>query len=84
MVSLAFRILLAFFLLRLLLRFVAAVVRGMRQPKEEAGSAVLVRDPICQTFVSPSRAVRGRFEGHVALFCSVACRDQAAALPGAR
>jgi hypothetical protein len=79
------RLLLVLFLLRLFLRFVGGVMRGLkgRQPVRPS-SAVLVRDPMCQTFVAPQRAVRGRFLGHEALFCSAACRDQAAALPGTR
>ena len=75
------RIVVVLLLVRLALRFLAGFVRGLREPEAKpAASAVLVRDPVCQTFVAPQAAVRGRFEGREALFCSVACRDQAAAV----
>jgi hypothetical protein len=80
------RVLLVLLLLRLVFRFVAGVVRGMRgpAPRPQGTAAELVRDPLCNTFVAPERAVRGRFLGHEALFCSPGCAERAAALPGAR
>ena len=81
------RALLILLLLRLVFRFVAGMVRGMQAPVSSppAGAAAeLVRDPLCNTFVAADRGVRGRVQGHDALFCSPGCRDRAAALPGAR
>jgi hypothetical protein len=74
------RVLLLLLLLRLLLRFVAGVMRGLRPPQAAGSRALgeLVRDPVCNTFVSRDRAVHGRFEGKDALFCSPGCRDRAA------
>jgi hypothetical protein len=83
--SLLIRVLLVLLLLRLVFRFVAGVVRGMRAPAPASGRAAeLVRDPLCNTFVAADRAVHGRFQDHEALFCSTGCRDRAAALPGTR
>jgi hypothetical protein len=74
-------------LLRLLLRFVAAVVRGYRGADgpargPAAGAADLVRDRVCNTFVPKGRALRAVVAGESQYFCSAACRD--AALAAAR
>lgn len=81
--ALLLRIVLILLLVRLVLRFVAAVIKGATSPAQpaRAGTPELVRDPLCNTFVPRDRAVAGRFDGHDALFCSAACRDRAAALP---
>jgi len=73
------------FLVRLLLRFVAAVMRGYRgdqapRPDSRRGAAAdLVRDRVCNTFVPRSRALTARVDGEDAYFCSAACRDAASA-----
>jgi len=36
----------------------------------------LVKDPVCQTYVLRSRAVRGRAHGEPVYFCSPACARQ--------
>lgn len=78
------RLLIALLLLRLLWRFLAGVIRGLTEPqgRTPAGQSVqLVRDPVCGTFVVPSRALplsRGR-ETHY--FCSERCREQFATKP---
>ena len=76
------RICVALLLLRLVLRFAAGVLRGLRgepgpdrsRPK---GAVDLVRDPVCGTYLSREGALRGRLEGREAYFCSAACRDRA-------
>lgn len=70
---------------RLLLRFVAAVLRGYRgesghRPRTGAASASeLVRDRVCNTFVPKTRALHAVVAGEVRYFCSAACRDAAKA-----
>jgi uncharacterized protein len=36
----------------------------------------LVKDPVCQTYVVRSRAVRRDIEGHVFFFCSPQCAER--------
>ena len=74
-----FRIVLILVLARLVLRFVAAVVRGYRgaeapvaRPQED-----MVRDRVCGTFLPRSQALIARVDGREAHFCSAACRDRA-------
>lgn len=85
------RICLALLLVRLVLRFVAGLVRGLRgepgpgRPRPRPGAAIdLVRDPVCGTFVPRDGALRGRLQGQEAYFCSPACRDQAGRAGGSR
>ena len=65
------RILVVLLLVRLLARFVAAVIRGYLgtgtdtradAPKHPA-EVQLVRDPVCGTFVDPSRAFSREVDG---------------------
>jgi hypothetical protein len=73
------RIVLIVVLARLVLRFLAAVVRGYREadapvvrPQED-----MVRDRVCGTFLPRSHALIARVDGREAHFCSAACRDRA-------
>ena len=83
------RILLVLLFVRLVGRFVTAVIRGYRgqveAPRAPSGARLasreLVRDRVCNTYVARERAVAATIGGEVELFCSVACRD--AALAGA-
>jgi hypothetical protein len=75
-------------LLRLFLRFVAALVRGLGGvaaappgPAPQSGGD-LVRDRVCNTFVPRSRALSAQVAGEAQHFCSAGCRD--AALKAAR
>ena len=72
-------------LLRLLFRFVGAVVRGYREADDrEAASSRsrdLVRDRVCNTFLPRDRALTAMVRGHEEHFCSTACRDQALLSP---
>ena len=67
------RVLAVLFLLRLVVRFFAHVLAGMRS----APPATLVRDRICNTFVPRERALVAVIDGREAHFCSAACRDRA-------
>ena len=79
------QLLAALLMLRLLLRFVAAFVRGLTSPdaKPARGGTLttdLVRDRVCNTFVPRASALRAQLGGREEYFCSAACRDKALAL----
>jgi hypothetical protein len=75
------RLVVAFLIVRLGLRFLAGVVRGMREPADAVDAGVdMVRDRICNTFVPRSAALTAVVGGHEMHFCSRACRDRALAL----
>jgi len=75
------RLLLVLFLLRLLLRFVAAVVAGYRGHGRPAPRVEeMVRDRVCDTFVPRARALVAMVDGREQHFCSARCRDRALAL----
>ena len=83
-ISLLLRFLVVLFLVRLALRFVAGVVRGLagepapeRRPGRGAGAVDLVRCAACQTHVPSDRALTIVTGGAQQRFCSTACRDQA-------
>ena len=57
-------------LLPLLRRALSARPRPAALPDE------LVKDPVCQTYVLRSRAVRARARGEPVYFCSPACARQ--------
>ena len=69
--------------LRLLFRFVGAVVRGYREADAKAAprDRELVRDRVCNTFLPKERALTAVVHGHEEHFCSAACRDQALLSP---
>jgi hypothetical protein len=73
-------------LLRLLFRFVGAVVRGYREADDREAASTrsreLVRDRVCNTFLPRDRALSAMVRGHEEHFCSAACRDQALVSPG--
>ena len=76
------RLLVVVLIARAIWRFVAGVLDGMASPREPAasgrsGSAVpLAQDPVCGTYVVPSRAVTSGRGESVRYFCSERCRDQ--------
>ncbi len=76
------RILGVLLLLRLAGRFVAGLIRGLRDDRpgrNQAPQGDLVRDRICNTFVPRDRALRALVAGREQHFCSTACRDRALA-----
>ena len=82
------RILFVLLIVRLLARFVAAVIRGYlggpgeraQAPGRTPAAVDLVRDRVCNTFVDRQHALTASVDGRVAYFCSVACRDRSAVL----
>jgi hypothetical protein len=72
------RIVVVLLIMRLVLRFVAAVVQGYQEPRRrEAAAADLVRDRVCDTFVPRARALVAMVDGREQHFCSPECRDRA-------
>jgi YHS domain-containing protein len=74
------RLLVAVLILRAIWRFVAGVLEGMAPPRETAApggpGVALVQDPVCGTYVVPSRAVTSGRGESLRYFCSERCRDQ--------
>jgi hypothetical protein len=69
------RLLLAFFILRAISRLLWGIADGMRPTRRDPPAAVpLVRDPVCGTFVVPSRAVTTGSGAQARFFCSENCR----------
>lgn len=76
------RFLIALFLVRIGVRFVAGLIQGLREPRPAGTPGVdMVRDRVCNTFLPRERAVTALVGGHEMHFCSAACRDRALALP---
>jgi YHS domain-containing protein len=50
--------------------------RLRRLARVESRPDELVKDPVCQTYVVRSRAVRRDIEGHVFFFCSPECAER--------
>ena len=78
------RFVIALFLVRIAFRFVAGVLRGLREPTAAAGAkgnVEMVRDRVCNTFLPRERALTAVVGGREMHFCSAACRDRALALP---
>ena len=69
------RLLLLFFILRAISRMFHGIAEGMRPPRARQPAAVpLARDPVCGTFVVPSRALTTGSGADVRFFCSENCR----------
>ncbi len=77
------RILVLLLVVRLALRFLAGVARGLsgetRSPAGAQGGVELVRDEVCGTFVPRSQALQATVGGQPRHFCSARCRDKALA-----
>jgi len=75
--SWSLRLLLAVLLIRLVWRFVTSVLssaRGSRyRPRER--SVALVRDPVCGTYVEPSRSLSSSKGATTHYFCSESCQQ---------
>ena len=73
-------------LLRVVLRFMAAFLAGLRgepaspRPAPPSLATDLVRDRVCNTFLPRERALVARVSGSEQHFCSTDCRDKALAL----
>jgi hypothetical protein len=76
-------------LLRLALRFVVGLMRGLSEPLDGAASpgrrragepariaGELVKDPVCATDIPRDAAIAARVAGETRYYCSVTCRDK--------
>ena len=77
MLRLLLIIVLAYIAARVLWRVLVGVFEGIgyQQSARSAGSVGLVRDPVCGTFVLPSRALSSGSGSNTRYFCSEKCRD---------
>jgi YHS domain-containing protein len=75
MVGWVIKLLLLFVLLRAVSRLWHGIIQGMQAPRDQPPAAVpLARDPVCGTFVVPSRALTGGTGADLHYFCSENCR----------
>lgn len=75
MVGWLLRLILIYILIRALWRFVRGIAEGMNPPRETEPPVGLVRDPVCGTFVVPSRALTSGAGSETYFFCSERCRE---------
>ena len=70
------RLLFAVLIIRLIWKFFAGVVSGVNDPRPRTArpGLALVRDPVCGTYVEPSRALSSRLGGATHYFCSKECQ----------
>lgn len=63
-------------ILRLVWKFVSGLIDGVRgsgSGKRAVRGGSLVRDPVCGTYVEPTRAMTARVSGKTYYFCSERC-----------
>ena len=66
---------LIYVLLHLAWRLIKGVLAGMGYQRQGGSATVgLVRDPVCGTFVVPSRALTSGSGANIRYFCSEKCR----------
>jgi uncharacterized protein len=77
MVRLIIFLVLVYFVARAVWRLVHGIAEGMSAPRDsQSPSAVaLVRDPVCGTYVVPSRALTAGSGDDIHFFCSERCRQ---------
>jgi YHS domain-containing protein len=69
------RLVLVIFILRAVSRLFRGIAEGIRPPRARQPAAVpLARDPVCGTFVVPSRAPTTGSGADARFFCSENCR----------
>jgi uncharacterized protein len=71
------RIVLVLMAVRLVLRFLVAVVQGYQGAPRPLPATDMVRDRVCDTFLPRSRALVAMVDGREQHFCSAECRDRA-------
>ena len=77
MVRVLLLIILAYVVARVLWRLLKGVFEGLgyHQPGTSPPSVGLVRDPVCGTFVMPSKALTSGSGSNTRYFCSERCRQ---------
>ena len=71
------RIVIVLLVVRLVLRFVGAVVQGYQGAPRREAATDMVRDRVCDTFLPRARALVAVVNGREEHFCSAKCRDRA-------
>jgi YHS domain-containing protein len=70
------RFILLLIVLRAIGRLVRGIMQGLNAPADASPAAVgLVRDPVCGTFVVPSRSLTAGSGPDTRFFCSERCRQ---------
>jgi YHS domain-containing protein len=70
------KLILLYIILRAVWRLVRGIAQGMSEPIEKQPTSVgLVRDPVCGTYVVPSRALTAGSGADIRFFCSERCRQ---------
>lgn len=71
------RLLFAVLIIRLIWKFIAGMVAGVReaQPRRAKAGGSLVRDPVCGTYVEPARALSTQAGRTTYYFCSRECQQ---------
>ena len=70
------KLILLYIILRAVWRLVRGIAQGMSEPVEKKPTSVgLVRDPVCGTYVVPSRALTAGSGADIRFFCSERCRQ---------
>jgi hypothetical protein len=70
------KLILLYIILRAVWRLVRGIVQGMSEPVQKKPTSVgLVRDPVCGTYVVPSRALTAGSGADIRFFCSERCRQ---------
>lgn len=77
MVRILLFVILAYVAARLLWRLLTGVFEGMgyQRPDGQPRSVGLMRDPVCGTFVLPSKALTSGSGSNTRYFCSEKCRQ---------
>ena len=83
MVRLLLIVVLAYIATRVLWRVLKGIFEGMgyQPPAGSSASVGLVRDPVCGTFVLPSKALSSGSGANTRYFCSEECRRNYAGRP---
>ena len=81
MIAWLLRLIVAVLIVRAVWRFLGGLAQGLRTPDSAGGSrgaspVALARDPICGTYVVPTRALTLGRGDDIQYFCSKRCRDQ--------
>ena len=75
MIFVLLRLVLAYLIVAAVLRLGRGIAEGLRAPRRPARTSVpLVRDPVCGTFVVPTRALTAGTGSSTRYFCSERCR----------
>ncbi|HEX5473560.1 MAG TPA: hypothetical protein VFX12_02770 [Vicinamibacterales bacterium] len=69
------RLVLVLVVARTIWRLIEGVAAGLSAPASEPRPVGLVRDPVCGTFVVPSRALSAGAGAEQHFFCSERCRQ---------